>query len=286
LLSVWILLAFGVMVSLILQAVRERDSATESGTPSLAVYCLTAVVMADAVGVGFLRANGYFPYPWHWTPFVAFSAIVAEVAFQSRRNKLWIWCARVGAACIVIALNLPALREMAHLRRTDLDCVSSFLAEQASPDDFILVSPYWMSPGFQYHYHGKTEWNTLPLLPNDPATKSFPFPAMKQAMATPNALAPTLRKIESTLASGHRLWVVGEITLMEPDVLPPPDLPPAPQSQFGWNGNAYSHAWCPQVGYYLQTHASAGQIIPVEVPQPVCPIEDTPLILFEGWQGR
>ena len=39
-----------------------------------------------------------------------------------------------------------------------------------------------------------------------------------------------------------------------------------------------------QAGYYIQTHARAVQIIPVEVEQPVSALENVPLVSVEGWQ--
>jgi hypothetical protein len=285
LLCVWIVLALGSLVGLIAQAVRPRESAPGGRTPSLAVYCLIAMVIAEMGGIAFIRAYSLFPFSWHYVPLMAFTAIAVEVAFQSPRNKAWVWCVRVSAACTVIALSLPGLWEAAHLRRTSVDCVSTVVARQASPNDLILVNPSGLAPGFDYYYRGAAEWNTLPLIPNDKEAKAAPDAAVREVMAIPNGIAPTLKKIEDTLASGHRLWIVGGVEFLPPKTLPP-DLPPAPHSRYGWHGAAYAQAWSKQVGYYIQTHAQTARVVPVDVPQPVSPLANVPLMCVEGWNGN
>jgi hypothetical protein len=284
LLFLWMILASAGLVGLTVQAKRRRESASEGKTPSLAAYCLIAAVVANIVGLTFFRVYSCMTYAWHWTPLVAVSAIAVEVAFQSRRNDTRLWSVRIGSACMAIALSLPALWEAAHLRRTNLDCVGSVLAERASPEDFILLNGFWLAPGFQHHFHGKTEWNAVPLIPNEREVKIAPYTAIKEQMMTRDAIVPTLRKIDATLSSGHRLWIV-DILPMSPSNTPPPILPPAPQSEYGWNISAYAQAWSKQAGFHIQRHARTIRTIPVDTPDPVNSLENVSLILVEGWKG-
>jgi hypothetical protein len=283
LLCLWILLVFAGLAGLTAQSFSKRESASGGGNPSLAVYCLIAVVLADTIGMAFFRVYGRLPYPWHSTPLVAITAIVLEVAFQSWQKKAWVWNARVGAACIAIALSLPALWQAAHLRRTNLDCVASVVAEKASPDDFILVNGFWLPPSFLYHYHGQTKWNTVPLISTDREVMVAPYAAIKEKMAVQDAILPTLRKIKSTLASGHRLWIVDGIQSEPPSTFPP-SLPPAPHSQYGWDNSVYAQTWSMQVDYWIRNHARKLRTIPVDAKDPVNGLENASLILVEGWK--
>ena len=116
--------------------------------------------------------------------------------------------ANVIAASIVLASLAPVWRA-AHVRRTNLDLVSTLLAERAAPGDLILLNPFWLAPGFKYHYRGTAEWSTIPLTSTDVASSVFPFAPIKRAMETPSAIVPTLERVGRTLDRGNRLWIVG-----------------------------------------------------------------------------
>ncbi len=71
---------------------------------------------------------------------------------------------------------------------------------------------------------------------------------------------------------------------MLPANMLPPDLPPAPLSEFGWNSNAYVQVWSMQAGFLVQTHALRGQRVSLPVDGPVNSLEDIPLVWIEGWR--
>ena len=104
-------------------------------------------------------------------------------------------------------------------------------------------------------------------------------------MATVDAIDPTLRKIESTLASGHRVWIVGLVGFLPPNVMPPTPGP-ALLLRTGWNSDVYTEAWTLQMCRYIQINARNVWVVPVEAPQPVNLYEDMPLTLVEGWKAR
>ena len=279
----WILLISCAVVFLIDEVLRQRRSLGTA--PSLPLYILLVTVITSAAGLIFFLAHSYFPLFWHFTPFVALAGLVVEVAIGSPDRRSWIWLARAVACCVLVALVLPTLWTSAHLRRTNLDRVSLLLAEKAGPKDLILVTPVWLATGFNYHYHGRTEWNTLPLISCKAEASLDPDAAVKQLVATPGAIDSALRKIESTLAAGNRLWIVGKLSQPTPKAAPR-SLPPAPQSKFGWNSRPYLDLWSMQASYCIQHHARRTRMVPVAVEQPVSSLEDVPLLLAEGWQTR
>jgi hypothetical protein len=285
LLYTWVFLALAGSISLIVHTMRGRQSALQDRTPSLAVYCLVAAAVAVAVDVTFIWIHGLPVLPWHCIPLLAFVSVVAEVAFQSRRNRAWVWCLRMGLAYALIVLSLPHLGRIATLRRTNVDCANSILAEKASPHDLILVDPFWLAPSFKYYYRAKAEWDTIPLTSSEQAAGENLFVAVRRLMATPNAIDPTLRRIESTLASGHRLWLVGPPEFFASSTIPP-DLPAAPLPSSGWNCDPYIEAWSRQVCCYIRTHARTVLVVPVEAPQPVNGLENVALVLVEGWRPQ
>jgi hypothetical protein len=98
------------------------------------------------------------------------------------------------------------------------------------------------------------------------------------------ALNPLYAKIQETLQSGHRLWLVGRLRFLQPDeeaVV----LPPAPTSpDVGWQLGGYQLSWSTQAGEFLQIHALKGDVIPVPTAQPVSDYENSKLMVLSGWR--
>jgi len=172
---------------------------------------------------------------------------------------------------------------MSHLRRTNLDRICRTLEERAAPGDLVLLSPFWLAPGFKYHYHGKAEWDTLPLTSTDEPTSLLPAAAIEPIMRNPSGLDPTLRKVESTLSGGNRVWIVGGLSFQSGGG-PPVAPPPAPHPRYGWHCGPYIQSWSAQVAYLLQTRAAQAGVVPVPVEERVSPLENSSLLVFEGWR--
>ena len=102
-------------------------------------------------------------------------------------------------------------------------------------------------------------------------------------MLMEHPLQPVLEQIASTLAAGHRVWLVGWTGL---DRTPPPELRPAPHNPWGWFDEPYSRIWGAQVGYFIATHAGHGE--PAMGPSAACvnPFENVSLILIAGWRRK
>jgi hypothetical protein len=244
LLSAWILLAALAVACLVIQVARQWRSL--GATPSLALYVAILTAVAATVGAGFFVKNAMTVYSWHFTPFVAIAGMMMEVVFQSKRHKLWVWLLRTAGACVVMAISLPILSEISRVRRTNIDCAASKLVELAGPKDLILLNPFWYMPTFNYYYHGAVEWESVPLTPPEIKTTMGGYAAIKELMATPNPLAATLKKIESTLKAGNKVWLVGRVPFPEQNKMPIL-LPPAPQSPYGWHSGAYAQSWGLQI---------------------------------------
>ena len=220
----------------------------------------------------FFRINRMFPYPWHFIPWIAFSGMVVEIGFRTLRSAVWSPMSGLLASGLVIALCTGPIWRLAHVRRTNLDVIAEKLTEEARPGDLILVSPFYLCPGFEHHYRGPVEWSQLP----SPGR-------IKELMMTADAITPTLSKVRRTLSSGNRVWCVGGLRFLPPNKVPW-SLPPAPHSQFGWDSNAYIEEWSMQTGYFVQNHALRRRILPVD--RSVNELENVPLMCVEGWRGE
>jgi hypothetical protein len=279
LIAVWSVLLPAAVIGLVARAFRQRRA--DPATPSLDLYLLIILLVANGAGALFFVTHGIYPHPWHYIPFLAVAGVVIEGAARPLDDRRPGAAARMAVAVLVVAVSLTPLWRLAHVRRTNLDRLASVVAARAARDDLILLHPFWLAPGFRYHYRGGTEWNTVPLTPSDLESSILPFAPIKRLMATPDAMRPTLARIEATLAGGHRLWVIGGIELPKPGAALL-DLAPAPRSPFGWNSIVYGMAWSQQLGAFLRDRAGTIDYVPVDVGQPVNPLEMPALIRIEG----
>ena len=92
-----------------------------------------------------------------------------------------------------------------------------------------------------------------------------------------------LDQIAQTLASGHRLWIVGELPAPQPGETAPPDLPPAPNGPYGWSDVPYSYVWGRQAQHFIAALGAQSELIPVGSGQGVSIYENSPLTLVKGW---
>lgn len=120
---------------------------------------------------------------------------------------------RIGVpACtiMVAALMFPAALRGAGLRQTNLDVAAQMLSQAATPQDYIVVSPWYYGVGFQYFYRGNTPWQTLPPLPDHTMHR---FDLIHAAIMTSNGgtfSATTLQQMRATLRSGAKVWLLGK----------------------------------------------------------------------------
>ena len=246
----------------------SRGPGSAFRAPSPHAFALITILVLLAVAFIFVKASKMFPSIWYFIPVIAVLATMINVALQDERLvRVWI-VGRSAVFLTIVAFCLRPLWENAHLRRTNLDLVAQIVAKQAGPSDLVLVNPFWLWPGFKYHYHGQAPWNCLPMISTEGKPSEDPHAAIKEMMATPNSLAPTLEAVKQTLASGHRVWMVGGVDLpvqwykykdaiavasvsgrpvyvvqlakLPPPNGEPPEIPAAPNSPYGWDNNVYT----------------------------------------------
>jgi hypothetical protein len=276
----WALLLSGAAISLSVQSASHflHDDGGKNEL-SMALYGLIALSVGSAAGLAFMKINAMFPMAWHFIPFIALAGVIVDMGIRSPCGAAWASIFRAVLACLVAILSLRPLWNDAHLRRTNLDLIAKAVAQQAGPGDLVLVSPFWLSPGFERHYHGAARWTILPTMDDN-----IQDPMLKLMQEQDGALEPTRTLIQRTLAKGHRLWVAGNFLFLLPDE-PPPRLPPVPLSPADDRSNTtWAEAWMLQTSYFLRTHALQARIVPVPVPNPVGPLENESLYAFTGWR--
>src|SRR5262249_25550755 len=103
-------------------------------------------------------------------------------------------------------------------------------------------------------------------------------------MQTKDPIAPVIDQITSTLQSGNRVWLVGNMPSTQE---PLPEILPAPNNPWGWYDGPYSFHWGAQVAQFLSAHGrrSAVLIDPSTTPTNcINPLENLPVVAVTGWK--
>ncbi len=184
---------------------------------------------------------------------------------------------------IIIAgtLFVPAWQKV-QVRQTNIDLVIQDLEKFSSAEDFILVEPWAYGVSFNRYYRGAANWMTPPAIADH---KIHRYDLLKAKMESSNPIDDILHNVVNTLQSGNRVWVVGNIYLPQTEVAVP-SLPPAPNSPWGWLAWPYVEAWSLQVNVFLLTHGIRSQFVRIPVDGPVSELENSQLLVVQGWRDN
>ena len=160
-----------------------------------------------------------------------------------------------------------------------MDLVAKLLEAKVSPDDLIVVRPFYTGISFARYYHGSARWMTIPDMP--PSQMPYGYVPMKAVMATEEQVDGELDRIARHLAGGGRVWIVSHLSpLGEREEAG--RLPPAPQSPYGWSEAAYELVWSRQLTDVLRRNASAIGRYDPGVDYPINPFEHQPVFEVRG----
>jgi hypothetical protein len=166
---------------------------------------------------------------------------------------------------------------MAHMRQTNIDLIAAQLEKRTTAGDVIVVAPWYFGVSFDRYYKGPAVWMTLPQLE---VHKMHRYDLARERMRAINPIAPVLEAMAGALHSGHRVWLVGEFSWVQPGDTPP-HLGPAPDDAAGWDEATYNDVWAAQATYALQTTWGVrAETVPVIVNAQVSAYERPELFLF------
>lgn len=250
----------------------------ESQERSMLLFGVTGVVLCASAYFAFLRVAHNRLQERHYLDLMCLIAVATDLIVAT---LCWNYRIRLARLIIVIVaiLTLPAVAWPRVVeRQTNIDTIAARLAQDAHPNDLIIVSPWWLGISFGHYYQGPNRWMTVPEITNH---RLHRYDLIKAKMTEFFPLSDVESAVEDALKSGHRVWIVGRLGLEEHG--PPPVLAPAPDPQYGWSNYAYTKAWWTQIGFLVRHHAE--RIEPVEeVKHSVREWENFPLLIAEGWR--
>ena len=140
-------------------ACRRSIAAEDRAVASYSVVALAASV------VGLLVFYRLFRYPtqsWYYVSVLALVAVYSETAVAVVARSRAARMARVAAAVVVIVAGARPAWSSLQLPQTNLDEVGRRLTAEASPEDLIVVNPWFLALTLDRHYTGRAAVVTLP----------------------------------------------------------------------------------------------------------------------------
>jgi hypothetical protein len=247
--------------------------------PDLPLFGGIAIVLG-ATGFGlFIKLTGLPTQVWYYVPVLCFTAVCCDMVFPRVHSFTRIGVLAIAMFALVVS---PSAYSALRWRQTNGDLLAAQVAKSANAADYIIVHPWYYGVTFAYYYRGTAKWTTLPPITD---YRFFRYDLIKEKLQTPNAIVPVLDQVKSTLQSGHRVWIVGDV-LKQHYKTAPGEPPAAPNGSMGWLDEPYSSAWGYELGYLLEQHAAKTMRVAEDYTNsvPINWMEKMTLTVASGWQ--
>jgi hypothetical protein len=228
----------------------------------------------------FLKILGYFMQPWYFVVLIAMAGACIDAIFatalQGRRRGLLILF-----ALAIVLLVFGNIRQKVSERKTNVDVIAEAIEKESRPGDVIVLSRWYYGIPFQWYYHGKAQWITIPPVDDH---RFHRYDQLKRQMLSGGVMMPVLSLIEQSLRSGYKVWVVGDMMLPSPgEYLPMEAL--RPDINGVWAEMPYYELWSKQMGAFMMSHAKESRENTPKIHNPVNGDERLQVLTFEGWQN-
>jgi hypothetical protein len=285
----WIqLLLVGLIVAFAVQRSRGRETQNPEAAatrPDLALYSVVSMILGTAGYFVFLLKIQFFLQPWYFAGVFILCAISLDAILGANWPALRPWgLLRIGLMVVLMAWSAKPAWAEAHTRRSNVDLAATFLGQNASARDLIVVQEAWVGITFNRYYHGQTHWMTIPPIDSHLVHRND---LVMEKMNHPDVMVPVLREITDTLRGGNSVWLVGSIPFSPPPRRPsrPTPLPPLPpEMSTQWWLGSYLYWWNQQLATHLFEYALFAQTQKIHAPGPVNSFEDISVVRFSGYR--
>jgi hypothetical protein len=280
---VWGLLALAVIAMAVTAIFGKAPPAISGGGLSVEetrLFAGATLFVAAASFLGFLWLTALPDQQWYFLPLMALTAACFDAVFPTMLHSM-----RVGlviGALATFMFAVPVERHALDYSYTNVDVWAVELKTEASPEDFVMVTPWFDGITFAHYYEGAAPWTTLPPIA-DHLTHRYDL--LRAQMLTTNAIQTVLEKITRTRRDGQRVWLLCPakyMNLLKQGVPRPEDLPPPPLPGSGWSPDPYEAMWTSQAVFLLVSHGQ--QIHQVDGGAGASHVgEDLDLLVTDGW---
>jgi hypothetical protein len=229
---------------------------------------------------GFLWWAALRTQPWYFLPLIALAAACFELGLPPLRR--YFYGAFLAFVSVTSLVAVPFAWRAVHSRFTNVDLVARRLAPEATPDDFVVVTPWNRGISFARYFQAKTPWETVPPL-EDHSTHRYDL--LQRQTQTKSVMGPVFERITATLQAGHRVWVVGTMDIPLARAAVPEDLPAPPLEHTGWSAGPYVRRWTSQAAQFLRNHSRQFVTVPLDDTPLITSNEELELCVAEGWES-
>lgn len=272
----WIgLMALGLTATLVAQIRTKRWQANQDRRDQL-LFGAIVLVGATTVMTVFFERVGWFTSSWYFLPLMAVSVMSLHTMTTAVVKIEWRILAPI-AVSVLSLLMVPSITQHVYIRKTNADIMAAAVAQRATKEDLVLVSPYFYAVSFQRYYHGTAPWTALPCVDDYSLHR---WDLLKRAMETPDAVSNVLERVRATLDAGHTVYLVGGFPPKIP--LPPAPLAAAPNTPSGWSFQAYVRNWGQQTSQVVYQHPTRATLFLVKETPPISSLENLHVIAVSG----
>lgn len=280
--AAWTAAAACAIAGIVATLLRPRTDTTDAQRDDDRARATYVAVSAVTALVGYVVYVNYISVrtqSWYYLPLLSVLAFACDVgsALLARRFTRGEAVRAVAAVACAAGLVVAVAAEV-RVRMTNVDTIAATIARDASPEDLVIVFPWYCGISFARYYGGAAPWLTLPDFPGH-AYHEHALVAEKMRRGA-TAVAPELARVEQTLRSGHRVWIAGPLVAPEPGQA----LPPLPRADEPQRAAQFLANWEQQLGALLRTHARDVWNVPLPDAGRVNRWEGLPLIVAEGWR--
>lgn len=279
---VWAICLFAILRSACLrhtaQNVPPKSETTTDDLPLFAGATSLAVVFGFA---GFLWFAALPTQPWYFLPPTALLAIGFDFGFPLRSRSRFVGWTGLGLVLITAMIAVPVAHHDLNRRFTNVDLIAQQLADEASPQDFIFITPWYYGISFDRYFKGVTPWQTLPPLADHLRHR---YDLFRNQSRDPRALQPVFEKITETLQHGHRIWVAGTMSLPRTGVASARNLNASWPAESVDSDIPYISAWSSQIASFLTIHSLQFQRSDDMTNFNISSDEDFQLLSASGWR--
>jgi hypothetical protein len=246
------------------------------------LFAGTTLLLAAGGFLFFLWFTAMPGQPWYFLPIMVLAAMCFDAVCSTLPGR--IRCIFLCAVIATVVISIPVVRRDLDYRFTNIDTWSHGLTAEASPEDFIVIVPWFCGITFGHYFKSETPWTSIPPLA-DHSTHRYDL--VRASLQQTNVMQPVLGKIAATLQSGHRVWLlapVGALKIPAPETPLSADLPPAPLPGSGWADEPYAVVWSAQAMQFLSSHSRSFGVVNNPNASPHI-AENMELFRAEGWKN-
>jgi hypothetical protein len=245
----------------------------------LALFCGLSLFCGLGGYLAFLMRLHFPTQPWYYVGLLSLCALSLDGVLTAGWPATRPWgFVRIAFMVGMMLWGSRAMWEEVHTRRSNLDLLAAIIEKQSFEGDLVVVQSMWEGITFDRYYHGPAKWVTVPPINSHKVHRTD---LVWAELTQKDPMAPLLQEITNTLRDGKRIWVVGDVVVLDKPPTPPP-LPPHPLT--GWYLAPYYRFWTAQLGAHLVATAAHTGTIKLPLTVPVNAREELSLMEFSGIQ--